>query len=276
MSNWNEYAEKYNDITKILLSRFLEQNAERNVVFSPSSIITLLDILSTSTDGDTREEIMQFLGAADYEDVSSDIRELADIFSRGKFLFSANAICTAPYIYNNINDNYRKLVEEEFKAEVFGIDNMAQVVNEWVTEKTRGMINHVLDENDRDIIASFVNAISFSARWVEPYTEEKIWKEEFTNADGSKVSVEMLHSTEEEYVEDDYFTGVIKKYQGHKYDYMAFMPKDEKVRNLQSLIDKVNFPKLYRTAKWADVKTIMPEFKVQFGVDMGSICKSAG
>ena len=53
--------EIYNAITQKLLSQFAS-DSDKNVVFSPLSILVLLGILADATGSETREEIAKALG----------------------------------------------------------------------------------------------------------------------------------------------------------------------------------------------------------------------
>ena len=56
--------EIYNAITQKLLSQFAS-DSDKNVVFSPLSILVLLGILADATGSETREEIAKALGSDD-------------------------------------------------------------------------------------------------------------------------------------------------------------------------------------------------------------------
>ena len=56
--------EIYNAITQKLLSQFAS-DIDKNVVFSPLSILVLLGILADATGSETREEIAKALGSDD-------------------------------------------------------------------------------------------------------------------------------------------------------------------------------------------------------------------
>ena len=56
-----KFVERYNDLTSLFLQKFDEEAQDKNIVFSPFSIFSLLSILSDATNGATRREVQDLL-----------------------------------------------------------------------------------------------------------------------------------------------------------------------------------------------------------------------
>lgn len=117
---------------------------------------------------------------------------------------------------------------ENFSGKLFSSDDIVKDVNAWVEEKTKGMIRNAADDSMNHMLACLMNAIAFEAEWMEKYEEDDIHEGEFNNADGTICEVQMLESSEDTYIEDDFFTGFVKPYKDEEYAYMALLPKKKK------------------------------------------------
>ena len=56
-----KFVDRYNDLASLFLQKFGEEAQDKNIVFSPFSIISLLSILSDATDGATSREVQNLL-----------------------------------------------------------------------------------------------------------------------------------------------------------------------------------------------------------------------
>lgn len=113
--------------------------------------------------------------------------------------------------------------------------------------------------------------------WLEPYEEDDIYDGEFNNADGTVTEVQMLDSSEDTYIEDEFFTGFMKPYKDEKYVFMALLPKKKKSASfLLRTIKQIDFSKLFNESVYGTVYVTMPEFKYDFGEDMTELCKELG
>lgn len=155
---------------------------------------------------------------------------------------------------------------------------MVQKINDWVNEKTDGMIPKLMDEAPANLKMCLMNAIAFDAKWQIPYGEDDIYEEgEFNNADGTVSEVPFMSSTENDYIEDDYFTGFIKDYKGGRYAFMALLPKKENDKDfLAKGIEQIDFYKYYKERQSYEVYAEMPEFDCEMSRDLTDFCKKLG
>ena len=164
-----------------------------------------------------------------------------------------------------------------FGGKLFTSADIVRDVNAWVKDKTKGMIEKVADESMNQMLACLMNAIAFEAEWMEQYEEGDIYDGEFNNSDGTVSEVQMLNSSEDTYIEDEFFTGFMKPYKDEKYAFMALLPKKKKSASfLLRAIKQIDFSKLFNEAVYGTVYVTMPEFKYDFGEDLTGLCKEFG
>ena len=132
--------EIYNAITQKLLSQFAS-DIDKNVVFSPLSILVLLGILADATGSETREEIAKALGSDDNAEEIIEWLTAAqkDLMESGA-LISSNAVCIREDIKNKIASGYDKHLQDVFDRQGQEMDGTADMLSAlymlWVQEYT--------------------------------------------------------------------------------------------------------------------------------------------
>jgi serine protease inhibitor len=272
-----DYIEKYNAISRTMMERFTKEKNSENIVFSPMSIIMLLGMAADAVSGKSREEILNVVGGGmAYDEFMGTIKSLQADMSYSKSLMSSNAVCVKENISGSIEKAYIERLKEIFDGRLFASENLIQDVNAWVREKTRGMITDVMDESMKHIVACLMNAIAFESDWLEQYEESDIYEDDFHSADGKVSKVQMMDSTEEIYVEDDFFAGFIKPYKDEKYALMALLPKKKGRAFMLQAIKQIDLSKMYAGAVNKTVYASMPEFNADFGENLTELCKNLG
>ena len=223
------FVENYGEFTKKALETFVLSNSE-NVVFSPFSMVMLLAMLADAAKGNARDEIMKVFDHGIYKDLAEMFAEIQKkgFFREEDILVSANAVCVEKSLEKLINPEFIEKLAK-YEGELFAAENCAEKVNDWVNGKTNGIIPKILDEPlDPLFAAIFMNAVSFEDMWDRKYCDEDIKEGEFKNADKSISIVNMMKSSEEYYIENDFYRGFVKKYNSWKYSFMALLPKKKR------------------------------------------------
>lgn len=270
-----DYEKEYGRITRDLLTKIEDENAGKNVIISPISVIMLLGILAESVGGKTREEVIRVLGnKLSYEDVRDILSKIHRDSMKTESFMTSNAVCVKEDIKDSIIPDYIEKLADIYDGRLFASSDMARDVNEWVYEKTRGMIPDAAGDSLDNIVACLMNAVAFEAKWEAPYEENDIYEEEFHNEDGSVVNVDMLHSSEYGWIEDRDLTGFLKSYKDEKYAFMALLPDEG--ANMAKIIKNIDFSGLFMKAEDEKVIVTMPEYKYDFEQDLTEICKELG
>ena len=273
-----DYSGKYNEITRSLMESFAKTKKGDNIVISPMSIIMLLGIAADAVQGKTRDEILDVIGSnVSYEELIAVLKAIQTDYSESRSLMSSNAVCVKDTISGSILPVYSERLRAVFGGKLFTSADIVRDVNAWVKDKTKGMIEKVADESMNQMLACLMNAIAFEAEWMEQYEEDDIYDGEFNNSDGTVSEVQMLNSSEDTYIEDEFFTGFMKPYKDEKYAFMALLPKKKKSASfLLRAIKQIDFSKLFNEAVYGTVYVTMPEFKYDFGEDLTGLCKEFG
>ena len=264
------YTGRYNRLAGLLLRRSIEDWNE-NTVISPLSILLLLALVADSTTGNTKKEIVSFLGDREAPRL---MKHLMKQLSADRSLSVANAVCVRKDLGSKMNAVYKEQVLPEYGAVLFSSNDVVRDVNRWVAWKTNGLIREVAPENIRDVLMALISAVTFDAKWNIPYTDESVLEREFTNLDGTKSRVMMLHGAEWTFLENDDFTGFEKDYEGSDLSFVALLPKKQGAAALAEAVERLDFSSLRRSQQL--VYTRMPEFRVEFKKELAGLCQDLG
>lgn len=263
-----------------------------NVLISPDSVTTALAMTENGAAGQTLSEMEDTLcpgvGVEDYNNYLSGIN---------RRLMASDAL-----IYNVSNsiwaqeDTMEGLVREDFlqtnknyhDAEFYLAPFNEQTIddmNNWVYNKSRNMIDKIIDQLSKDARMVLINTVAFEGQWLEPFHKSQE-KETFTAYDKTKQKVTMLRDTESyEYLELKGGKGFVKYYGKNTFKemkkgqvaFVALLPPDgmDADTYIQSL-DGASFINSWNNKKMKRVAITLPEFQTDYGVEMGTPLQEMG
>ena len=187
------------DLAFNLLSHTLDTP---NAVISPVSVAIALTMTGSGAKNDTLAEFRKILGndIADMQDFAEHYINTVNS-SPDLGISLANSVWfNAQKGRLNINSRFEALCKNRFGADIFKEEfapATADKINEWISDKTDGKIEKVLEEIPEAAVAYLINTVLFEAEWVGNYTSrDAVPNSLFTTADGRKQSVTMLRSVE--------------------------------------------------------------------------------
>ena len=260
------------------------ESKDENVLISPLSIQLALAMTANGAEGETRDEMEALLGG---EIALEDLNEY--LYSYVNNLPSAEK--HKLQIANSIwfrDDDGRLQVEKDFlqkNADYYGAqaykaafdDQTLKDINSWVDDHTDGMIDSILDQIDEDAVMYLINALVFDAEWQHVYDKSDVYKGKFTNIGGTEKQVDMMHSEETVYLQDENATGFMKPYSGSKYNFAVLLPNEgvdiyEYIASLtgEDLMETLNTPQL------GMVMATLPKFSYEYELTMNDVLKELG
>ena len=238
-----------------------EMSIEENFLISPYSIEIALNMLKEGAKGNTYDEIQKVVGSRDIKDISSE-----DNISVANVVFIKNN-------YKDIiEDSFTKKLKTKYRSEVLYDDfNTPEVINNWVKEHTKGMIDKILDSISKDFVLGIANAVAIDVTWETEFECDHTRSAEFSKYDGTKMNVEMMHNTYGgevyKYFETDSAKGVIlpyKKVGKEQLEFIGILPNKDVKSYISSLTNK-ELETIDKNAKSASSNTkidlSLPRFK---------------
>ncbi|MBP5654298.1 MAG: serpin family protein [Clostridiales bacterium] len=285
--NQKAAADGYNEFALKLFSTVAKSEDKGvNVMVSPASVMFALDLADAGACKNTLAEINKVIGGGDLTPEQQQAfasQWMKDLNASEDVKFSvANAIWSnKELIGDKMNPEYIEFVEKlyEAKAKSMKFDDGAKSdINKWVNEKTKGMIDKVIDNIDPSTAAFLVNAIAFEGAWEEKYESYQVTPGTFRGTNGNGDAM-MMTEASPYYYESDKAIGFSKMYEGGRYCFVAILPKDENTdaNSFMTQFTGDDYAKFIasKTADY-DVTTKIPKFKNDYDVLLNDALKDMG
>lgn len=258
----------------------LYKNGE-NILISPLSVMTALAMTENGAAGDTLEQFEKTFGVgADTMNtlLSAYLKNLPS--SEKSRLVFADSLWIRENAFDALEkdfiDGNKDLYDAEVREAAFDNETVGQI-NDWCKENTDGMIDRLLDSIPEAAVMYLINALSFDAEWMDKYPPEQVGEREFTNADGSKVRVQMMYGEEGTLIDTDKAEGFMKPYYGGDYSFAAVLPKNgASADELAASLDGQALADLLKNTQRATVITAMPKFQSDYSNSLVDALKAMG
>lgn len=207
-----------------LLQETMEEG-ESSLV-SPLSVLCALAMTANGARGETLAQMEQVLGAP-VDRLNHAVHALMGEDENALHL--ANSVWFSQREDFTVNGNFLQANANYYGAGVYEApfdQSTVQDINRWVEQETHGMIGEILDEIPEDAVMYLVNALAFDAEWGQVYTKEDVQRGTFTAQTGQVQWVELMHSSENIYLQDEQAKGFLKPYAGGEYAFVALLPEE--------------------------------------------------
>ena len=265
------------------LRLFREARTEENAILSPLSITYALGMLNNGATGQTQQEINEVLG---FGEAGADA---INAFCR-KMLTEAPKLDDTKVAIGNtifVNEGMGYRLQDAFvqtvntyydaqpQARNFTDGETMDVINQWASDHTNGMIKQILDAESFDpmAVSYLLNAIYFKGDWTNEFDPESTTEEPFNGGDAVPMMNRLFYD-DIGYAENDLYQAVNLPYGLGAYSMSIFLPKEGKtvadVLNQMTDESWKNFSEDYAV----DVK--LPRFETQTDQDLKEIMSNLG
>ena len=216
---------------------FKETRGDISQVVSPLSITYALGMLNNGAAGVTRQEICQTLG---FGDTGADginafcrkmLTELPALDEQTKVMLSNAIFLNQPrYFLPEFLEIAHTYYDAETQTRDFSDGKTMDVINQWGSDHTMGMIEKILEEStfNPDAASYLLNAVYFKGVWTLKFDKEET-KDELFN---SKEMVPMMHMRKcLPYAENDDYQALMLPYGNESYHMTVLLPREDKCIN---------------------------------------------
>ena len=270
------------DNFNISLIKTVNAGKNENYLISPYSIEIALNLLKEGADGETLKELEKVIGNRSIPDVT--VKDHINV---------ANAAFIKNMYKDQIEKEFTKNIKTKYNGEILYDEfTTPKVINDWVNEKTNGMIDKILDQVEPNFCLGLANALAIDVEWDSPFECTSTRSQEFTKQDGKKIDVEMMHQTlkydSHKYLENDNATGVIIPYKKYfntettdfkseedyektdNLEFIGILPKSD-ANSYINMLTKEELDNLEQTAKEVDedfeINLALPRFKYDYSLN---------
>lgn len=173
-----------------LVAEKLFNQLNNDCIFSPVSIATILVLLQIGSSGETKNQLTRFLGSSfDFNDLITNITNNKIVKTANLFLINQNF---------EINKNYLGKCKNHVTLSKQNFNNssiVASKANNFISKKTNGMINNVINSSDisNETTVILINTIYFKANWINKFNKYNTTRSYFNN----KTLVDMMNQIDD-------------------------------------------------------------------------------
>ena len=246
--------------------------------FSPYSIISAFGMAYAGAKGKTAGEIEAALGIS--RDIHVSLGDLVRDLDRSSYVSSANRVWLKEglKLHRDYTDilrlNYNSRVKElDIKGET---ETSRKAINDWVSAKTNGRIQDLLQTLDPETRMVITNAVYFNAEWKAKFSKNATKPEKFYTDGESYTEVPMMRMREDcSFAEFDGVKVVMLPYKGYRLSMIAVLPPKENPDVLRN-IDAETFSHWLDAMDTYDVDLWLPKFRTEKRYELKDVFEAIG
>jgi len=270
-----EVIETNNDFGLELLQKVFASEEKPNIMISPASVSIALGMAyngAETTTMDAFEQVLNYEGLT-REEVNEITKELINVLvtnSKGNLLEIANSMWyheefPVKQEFIDLNVNY-------YDAEVRDLDfrtlQAVKTINEWVSARTHGKIDEIIDSIDPETMMILINALYFNCLWEIEFDPDDTSEQPFYTYDDQlfgQVDMMTVESTFNTAFTDD-FSAVVLPYKNNKFSMFLFLPTESS--SVQELVEQLDGETwnswLEMFSEREEFTVTMPKFKFSY------------
>lgn len=202
------------------------ENNNQNKVYSPLSIKYALSMLNEGANGNTKVELDNVLQNIKFNKYNN----IEDVLSL------ANGIYIRDNYKEYVKKDYIDILNNKYNAEIkYDAFNNATNVNNWIEDKTFGIIKNMLKDESvtkEETKMILINALAIDMSWAEEFETNNTHGQNFNLENGTTIKTTMMNqetsSDKISYYKDDNITSLkmdLKSYDDTTLEFIAIIPK---------------------------------------------------
>ena len=217
-----------------------ERGVGNNLVVSPASLAAVLALLDIGADAPMRAALYKTLGfetdhpnaaATDLETLRALITKLGKgVEDKETILKLANWIVFDPQSAP-VEEALRKLRASGARVTQDNLSDPAVIkaINDWVAEKTKGLIPSIIEEGPKMPGLIALNALYFKGAWLEQFAKSATHSEAFHLLGGTEFEVQMMAKlfARADYRQEGRFTAIDLPYKNSRFSLVVITTNDK-------------------------------------------------
>ena len=259
------------DLTGFGVKLLQNEMSKTDPLISPLSIAAALSMTANGAVGETKAQMEEVLGAS-ADTLSSSFAALQSALKNDKQLKLANSIWFKDTPTLHVEDAFLQKNADCFGAGIYAApfdDSTKTAINDWVKEKTDGMIPEILDKISADSVMYLVNALAFDAKWEDIFETTQVRTGRFTSREGVEQTGDFLYGETSQYLSGEHAEGFLKYYEGQKYAFAALLP--EAGMDITDFVSGLTGQALHAILSSPQTETVefgLPKFKTAFDTEL--------
>lgn len=255
------------------------RSQNENVIISPVSVQTALGLVYYGASGQTANELQKSLHATAHQSkdgLAQGYHKLLHSFIKSKTVLEiANKIFVNDKL--EISPEFKRIAQTYFDSDAEQLDFANESysvdhINQWLTEKTNGKIENVIQRLDPDTNVALINAIYFKAKWARPFMDDATSDREFWLNSRQSIKVPTMFADNWYYYAEypDLDAKALELFFENIDLTMWFIlpNKRDGLFELEQKLKGVNFNDLEALWEWKSTTVYLPKFKFEFDTDL--------
>lgn len=259
-------------------------NPGENIFLSPASVSMALHMTLNGARGSTREAMAQTLNLQDMtlDELNQANSELLTLFTAtipGVDISMANSLWARQGVA--FNDGFLKANQDYYRARVEELDfdrpDAPSIINTWVKEETKGLIEEIIEEIEDDAVLFLINALYFKGSWSHPFDQELTRDAEFHSLDGVVTVPMMQMSRELDYLQEQDIQVVRLPYGEGRMSMYVILPQEG--YSLEAFVAEITpdrWTAIVDGLSQVQLDLFLPRFGVEFKTELSNDLKALG
>ena len=197
------YTPAFVDYTLRTARQLMENETEKNVVYSPANLYLALCMLAETTDGESRAQVLDLLGLSSVEEARSAAnalwRNLYNDSATGKTLLANSLWLNDQFDFKQ--DTVDTLTSDYFASAfraAMGDKATDAAIHEWINENTNGLLADAANglETKPETLLMLISTLYFKGTWADQFETFNTGEDVFTNAQGEEQRVDFMRKNE--------------------------------------------------------------------------------
>ena len=273
------YADGLEPFFTASIQQFLSGEEGENRVYSPLNVYMALGMLAELTDGNSRQQILDLLGAESIEALRTQANDVWNAQYRddgqtisvlASSLWLNEDISFQPATLKRLADTY---YASSYQGEM-GSEGLNEAFRDWINQQTGGLLEKQIGDLSLDpqTIMALASTLYFQGKWGVKFLEQNTYAEDFHAVSGDITCDFMHESTLGNYYWGDQFTAVGKWLQDSGGTVWFLLP-DEGVAVEELLEDQQVMDFLMANGEWENrqyliVNLSLPKFDITSQLDL--------
>lgn len=262
---------------------------EDNPVISPLSAYLALAMAADGAGGDTARQFDALLqmSQSDRDAMCAALRAaLTDTAGSTTLNLAQSAWLDED---TEAREEYLQQIVNVFDAQLYAADldteETRSAINDWVKERTNGLIPELLAQNlDPDAAMVLLNTLYFLGSWEIPFPAEDTWDGSFCNEDGTEAQTDFMHRTGSmTVVENGAWEGVLLPYDDGRTAFLALKVRDMRctageptLRERAAQLSGADWQALLSGGSTQEVALALPRLDMDFTITLNDALQALG
>lgn len=282
-----EIPDELNKFWKDAIQNCLKASPDENGLCSPVNLYMALTMLAEVTDGDSRQQILNAIGADSLEESRKQAEQVWNLVYRND---GATTTILANSLWLNDSVTYKeavlKVLAEKYYASSFtgdmGSEEYDELLRKWMNEET----GNLLEDQIKDMslpengILDLISTIYYKARWDNEFDPKNTKENVFHGKSGDETADFMFCSAAEDYYWGTSFQAVRKEMKNNEGTMWLILPEEgmmpEELLESDELYEMLENPDEWENKSFPIVNLSLPKFDINTKFELEDVMKEMG